>query len=122
MTYFFKILLDDETKDSATEYEVQKAGGEIDPPEEEKCHFISMEDVGEKPMKVNSGTKISVLFRIHSSDYEFRRSYYGDQGRPDDYKQIEGNEEHFEVEASDWNQNGTSLSWGQIPFIHYCKR
>ena len=118
MVYFVKILIDDEVPQGATEYEVAKPDSEKD--DETKTHRITVADLGMKPFKVEAGTKITLMIRNNSSDYEIRRCYYGREGNPENYKALD-QDQVFEVESSEHNQNGTSSNWGQMPYILYSK-
>lgn len=87
---------------------------------EDKTQSILFKDLGIKPIKVSADQKIHIIMTVDSDEGDIRRHNYGREGYPENYNQIEQLQD-FDVESSVHNNNSTSLSFGQYPYILYSK-
>ena len=92
---------------------------EADKDPETKWHTVDIRNLGEKPFKVSEGEWIHVVVRQTTDDYEYRRTFYGYSGYRNEQESIPDQEVDFYMEYSNLNDNGTSDSWGEFPFILY---
>lgn len=115
--YRLKWCFDDEEQPSEWMHEFTKPNDEL---QEDKTQRILLKDLGVKPIKMVADQKLHIIVTVDSYEGEIRRHFYGREGYPQDYEKIDQPQD-FDVESSRWNNNSTSQSWGQFPYILYSK-
>jgi len=64
--------------EESEEKEFEIVDADADP--EKRWYEINFSDMGEKPIKVSEGTEIDICIGCCTSDYEYRRCFYGNNG------------------------------------------
>jgi hypothetical protein len=90
-------------------HKVEYKDAEKDP--EKKWFTVNLlEKLGIKPIKCSEGTKIDVMVNCETRD--MRYCPYGDKGTQRDYDSIEGQDQDFIMERSQFNEGNTEHHWG----------
>ena len=84
---------------------------------ETKTFRLLLSDLGARPIKVSAGSKIHI--KLKSRNEESRRCHYGYDDRSYDYRKIDDQPLDFEIERSNYDDNGSRVDFGQIPYILY---